>query len=139
MLRASSPPDRRAFGRRESFIHAMAWMPGRAPEPCIVRNYSDSGALIEFRVAVEPPSRFRLVVEAKGIDAFCEVRRRLDKSIGVSFVDDGAGLALANEAGPTLGSLPTEPQPTPAAPIQVRRPSTRIPGHEVRQMLFGTA
>jgi hypothetical protein len=90
MPRANMPSDRRAFGRRESRIHAFAKISGRGAEPCVVRNVSDSGALLAFASSFVPPARFRLTVEAKGIDVLCEVRRRDGNEYGVAFVEGDA-------------------------------------------------
>jgi hypothetical protein len=90
MPRPNMPSDRRAFGRRESRIHAFAKISGRGAEPCVVRNVSDSGALLAFASSFVPPARFRLTVEAKGIDVLCEVRRRDGNEYGVAFVEGDA-------------------------------------------------
>ncbi|MBS0244195.1 MAG: PilZ domain-containing protein, partial [Proteobacteria bacterium] len=86
-MHRSTQSDRRAFGRRQSFIHALARIPGRAAEGCIVKNFSDGGALIEFPVEfVQPPQKVRLCIDALGIDAECEVRRHEGKLLGVRFL-----------------------------------------------------
>jgi len=114
MPRANTPSDRRAFGRRESRIHAFAKIPGRSAEPCVVRNVSDSGALLAFASAFEPPARFRLTVEAKGIDVLCEVRRRDGAEYGVAFVDgDTVGHGFLDQP---LGERPVVTAPEEAAP-----------------------
>ncbi len=96
MPRSAAPADRRAFGRRETFMHAIARVPGRPGEPCIVRDYSSGGALLEFPVDFEPTGPFRLSIEAKGIDAVCEVRRRDGRTFGIRFLEHGqTGLAAA--------------------------------------------
>jgi len=87
MTRGNAPAEQRAFGRRESRIHAFVKVPGRRPEPCIVRNISEGGALLAFPAPFDPPARFRLTIDAKGIDVNCEVRRRNGLEFGVEFVD----------------------------------------------------
>ena len=110
MPRTSYPPERRGFGRRESRIYAIARLPGRGPQPCIVQNFSDSGALLVFPGSVEPPARFRLTIEAKGIDVMCEVRRRSGAEVGVLFLgQDAAGTQLLHEQ--LLADAPAAPQP----------------------------
>jgi hypothetical protein len=147
MTRAFNPSERRAFGRRESFIHAVVRVPGRPPEPCIVRNYSEGGALIEFPVQIDPPQTFRLIIESKRVDTLCDVRRRSGKTIGVQFLDPSAGqtiidavqTALSTSAPqPSIAMLP--PEPIRAEPRSVARPVQpilRVPGHEMRRQVFG--
>jgi hypothetical protein len=91
-------PERRAFGRRESFIHAIARLPGRGTEPCVVRNFSDTGALIEFKADFVAPDRFRLDIEAKGFSAVCEAKRKDGRMLGVRFLDGSATEALIDRA-----------------------------------------
>lgn len=79
------PPERRAFGRRETLIHAIVRIAGRPPEPCIVRNVSAHGALLELPSGLELPEQFRLVIEARGVDVQCQPRRRNGNQIGVEF------------------------------------------------------
>lgn len=136
--------ERRAFGRRETCLHGMARMAGRAPEPCIVRDFSDSGARIEFNGAVEPPTSFRLMIEAKGFDAECFVRRRMGNAVGVSF----AGTANGRDLGDTI-QVPAGPasdtgtDAPPVATAEIVRPNlgrrvvVAVPGHEMRSKLFG--
>ncbi len=124
MPRANTHSDRRAFGRRESRIHAFAKVPGRSAEPCIVRNFSDTGALLAFVGPFEPPARFRLTVEAKGIDVLCEVRRRDGGEYGVAFVEgDAVGTSFLDQ--PLSELPPSEPPSDTAAP-----PALNVLGRE---------
>lgn len=122
------PSDKRQFGRRESAIHAVALIAGRAPAHCIVRNYSDRGALLEFKEPLVPPYRFRLQIEAKGVDVLCEVRHQGTYGVGVYF------------AGGSIGSLldaPSPPSAQQAAPLSRQSPQ-RASGSELRSSLFGS-
>jgi hypothetical protein len=138
MQRANMPSDRRAFGRRESRIHAFAKISGRGAEPCVVRNVSDSGALLAFASSFEPPARFRLTVEAKGIDVLCEVRRRDGNEYGVAFVEgDAVGQNLLEQPyGETPARLPPVEEATelPAPNVLGREGIvTVITGAEMRR------
>lgn len=140
MPRANMPSDRRAFGRRESRIHAFARIPGRSAEPCVVRNVSDSGALLAFASAFEPPARFRLTVEAKGIDVLCEVRRRDGSEYGVAFVDgETNGYSFLDQPhAETSARLPAVEQPeAPPVPNVLGREGivTVVTGAEMRRHL----
>ena len=90
----SASTERRSFGRRESFVHAMILVPGRSPVPCIVRNFSMSGALLEFREPVHTPFTFKLRIDAMEVETACEVRRQTPTTVGVHFLDSRVAQAL---------------------------------------------
>jgi len=146
-MRAFSHADRRVFGRRESFIHAVVRIPGRPPEPCIVRNYSEGGALIEFPSKLEPPQTFRLIIDSKGVDTMCDVRRRNGATVGVQFLDPDAGQTIINSASgatpvqtvqPSIAMLPPETmRAEPRASVRPVQPILRVPAHELRRALTG--
>lgn len=125
----SAQHDRRQFGRRESTIHAVALVGGRAPAHCVVRNFSEKGALLEFNNRFEPPFRFRLVIDSKDVDLVCEVRHQGSHGVGVHFVGgSSAGLFDTQEkAAPAPGQV--APRAAAAAP--------RASGAELRSTLFG--
>ena len=77
--------DRRQFGRRQTQAHALIMSPGRPAVPCVMRDVSASGALLEVRHPEWLPRRFRLVIEDGDFDADCEVMRRTDTAVGVRF------------------------------------------------------
>lgn len=77
--------DRRSFGRRQTVWHAWIAAPGRARFPCLVRNISPGGALIECDVPAWLPHEFRLIVEPHGIDVDCDLRHRGRFGVGVQF------------------------------------------------------
>ncbi len=142
MMQPLRPSDRRAFGRRETSLHGMVRVAGRAPEPCIVRDFSDGGAKLEFHEAVRPAEKFRLVIEAKGFESECHVSRRMGHIVGVSFASPTAACDL----GANLPPPPVDhdgPAPTPASAPQIVHPSPSrhlvlvVPAHEVRSKLFG--
>lgn len=77
---------RRRFGRRMCRLDAMAHVGGRPATPCIVRNISETGALLEFSEPFNPSYKFRIVIELLNIDTFCEIRHQGDYGIGVRFL-----------------------------------------------------
>lgn len=79
--------ERRQFGRRTTFLHAWIKIPGRPTMPCIVRNLSVNGALLEFDVPDWMPYSFRLRIEASNFEVDCELRHKGDKGCGVMFVE----------------------------------------------------
>lgn len=140
MSLSSRRVEQRAFGRRETLIHAMARIGGRAPEPCVVRNLSDGGARLEFNGAVELPAIFRLVIEAKGFDAECAVRRQDGNVVGVEFVGVGAGRTLSDPPAPKETAASSVSPSTGGKPPGSKFPNgvfTAVSGKDVRRQLFG--
>jgi hypothetical protein len=135
MQRGPSNLEQRAFGRRESRIHAFVRVTGRSPEPCIVRNFSEGGALLVFNGAFALPSRFRLSVEAKGVDVMCEVRRKNGMEFGVRFIDEQADIEarLLEEAE----AAPSQPEVSPSPNLLGSGGLVPVvPGHEFRQHII---
>jgi len=81
--------ERRQFGRRQTCLHGIITPRGRASEPCIVRDVSEEGALLEVAHPTWLPTRFHLLLEANGFETDCEVMHRTDKAVGVRFVPPG--------------------------------------------------
>ncbi|MFV0298730.1 MAG: PilZ domain-containing protein, partial [Hyphomicrobiaceae bacterium] len=140
---------RRTFGRREVTIHAFAHLPGRSPEPCLVRNLSGSGALVELNARIDELTIFRLVVDAKGIDTLCEVRRKSGKSIGVQFVADESTVTAAAEPAISYQSVEDDPgnhvrppdqdgPATPTAAFAFPGTVSIVSGQEMRRTMFGS-
>ena len=77
--------DRRQFGRRQTCVHATIAPRGRPVILCVMRDVSEDGALLEVSHPQWLPSRFRLIVEAMGIESDCEVVRRTEVAVGVRF------------------------------------------------------
>ncbi len=86
MLPNPVPSERRQFGRRDSSIAASIAIRGCSAQPCVMRNYSDTGALLEFREPAPQTHMFRLVIADKNIDVLCQVRHRAPRTLGISFV-----------------------------------------------------
>ncbi len=85
--------ERRQFGRRQTCVHATIAPRGRPPILCVMRDVSEQGALLEVPHPQWLPNRFRLIVEAFGIESECEVVRRTDTAVGVRFTSRIASLA----------------------------------------------
>lgn len=77
--------DRRQFGRRHAHVHAVIAARGRPVVPCVMRDVSEGGALLEVAHPEWLPSRFRLVVEAYRLEVDCEIMRRTETAVGVRF------------------------------------------------------
>jgi len=79
------PAERRQFGRRLIYTHALIHARGRPAVLCVMRDVSDGGALLEVAHPQWLPSRFRLVVEAAGFETDCEIVHREETAVGVRF------------------------------------------------------
>lgn len=77
--------ERRGFGRRRTHLHAFVHAVGRSPIPCLVRNISNQGALLELEHPERLPSYFTLRIEADGFRAECEIRHKTAHGAGVFF------------------------------------------------------
>lgn len=78
--------ERRQFGRRQTYAHGIISARGRPDIPCIMRDVSDGGALLDVAYPQWLPSRFRLTVELSGFQSDCEIVRRMENSVGVRFL-----------------------------------------------------
>jgi len=101
--------ERRQFGRRQAFVHAFISPPGRPVIPCVMRNVSEDGALLEVAHPEWLPRRFRLLVEALGIASDCEIVRRTEATVGVRFAVRIAGDLGLGDAGGRRASCPRVP------------------------------
>jgi hypothetical protein len=60
------------YGRRDTFLRGTIYTPSNAPIPCAVRDFCPIGARLIVPASLLS-ARFRLVVEAAGIEADCEI------------------------------------------------------------------
>jgi hypothetical protein len=81
----SPTPERRQFGRRQTFMHAVISLRGRPSVPCVVRNLSTSGALLEVDRPAWLPARFRVIIEAISFETDCEIVHRTNTGVGDRF------------------------------------------------------
>jgi hypothetical protein len=103
--------ERRQFGRRESRLEAMVAGRGITPMPCVVRNFSSTGALLEFDATAPEADVFHVMIGSKGIDLLCQTRHRSERQVGVSFVGgDVERFIDAFAARPLLPADPAEPR-----------------------------
>jgi hypothetical protein len=91
MTRDIRIPERRQFGRRRTVWHAWVKVAGRDREPCVVRNISEGGALLEFEGAVPAAGRLILIIDTLDFELPCHVRHRSQTGLGVNFDETGAG------------------------------------------------
>lgn len=97
MLRtAERMAERRSFGRRETAIAAVV-VDGETRRDCIVRNFSDVGALLEFHGRFEAPERFVLLVDGNPLEGACQRHHQSGNKVGVSFRDNGIAKVLMRE------------------------------------------
>ena len=79
--------DKRRFGRRRSLIHALVITSKGRRIPCLVRNISVGGALLELEQAQLASVTMKLIIEADGFEADCEIRHKSEHGVGVYFRD----------------------------------------------------
>ena len=91
--------DRRQFGRRETLLHAIAYVPGRGALHCTVSNLSEQGAPLTVSEPASLPPIFRLEAEAIGLERICNVRHQGPSGIGVQFVDHATAQKITAKLG----------------------------------------
>jgi PilZ domain len=80
--------DRRAFGRRPTYHHAVVYRSGRTPLRCVVLDISTGGALLDFGGPVHLPGRVRLAWDGYDLEVECDVRHADGFRVGVQFLSD---------------------------------------------------
>ncbi len=76
---------RRAARRRTLKGATIVYGEGTFTVKCLVKNLSDTGALIEVESTNEVPNTFRLVFEDRSVDRRCTVAWRSEKRLGIHF------------------------------------------------------
>ena len=91
MINNRTGAERRQFGRRWSHVHGWICIEGRPRLACIIRNFSEAGALLEFDNPSIVLRRFRLEIDATGFSTACEVRHHSARQAGVRFLAEDLG------------------------------------------------
>jgi hypothetical protein len=74
------------FGRRNTFLRGAIHAHGIPPCICIVRDLTPAGATLMVPPLSKVPHRFRLVIEAKGIDSLCGLVERSGENVVMVFI-----------------------------------------------------
>ncbi len=106
--------ERRQFGRRETHLHAIAFLPGRGGVHCTVTNLSEEGAHLTFSEQVALPPVFRLKVEAVGLERICNVRHQGPEGFGVVFVDQATAQKITAKLEEAARRQQARPSNAPA-------------------------
>lgn len=77
--------DKRKFGRRAVAIHATVEVLGRPHFPCLIRNLSEGGALLELIDRTNLPPTFGLRLQNSNATIECELTHRTGSAYGVAF------------------------------------------------------
>lgn len=86
MVQNATFGTRRQFGRRQTNWHGWVKVRGRPVIPCIVKDFSSGGALLEFEVPAGFPDQFQVTIDSEKFQSHCEVRHRDQGRLGVQFV-----------------------------------------------------
>lgn len=129
--------ERRQFGRHECCIEALVTYRDQISYSCVIRNFSQFGAVLEFEPGVEAPNEFTLRLASNGAEGACSVRHRTGSRVGVAFVSGTLGIELDTEHQQHLAQAeflrvaPPAPAPErqrqqaprhlPTSPIELRR------------------
>jgi len=122
--------DRRAFGRRDSRIAAVVIVPGQGSLACIVKNFSEHGALLQLDQPIRARGHFRLIAETHRVDVICQLRHEGPEGLGVQFVSGSTGtFSEAMQPADLTGLVPP-----PAREVKRAEP---ISGRDLRRKLLG--
>ena len=80
-----------SLGGEPFFGTAGSRSPDAIANPCIVRNFSIEGALLEFKQPPPQATRFFMSIDAYNFSIECYVRHRSKTGIGVYFVEPAEG------------------------------------------------
>ncbi|HEX4892285.1 MAG TPA: hypothetical protein VFV47_03295 [Hyphomicrobiaceae bacterium] len=129
--------DRRNFGRRRSCIHAICLVAGRPPSPCVVRNWSRTGALLELNEVIAPPYGIRIRLESTGEDIACEVKHARGFYIGVRFLC-AEDYQRFNDAYLESGASGGRKRRRPVV-LEVAKPMKPLSARDLRRKVLGIA
>ena len=77
--------ERRTQARKDVAIAAKIGFRDQPPVPCMVRNITAMGAMLEFAQPIELPANLRIIIESEMFAADCEVRHQTGLRAGVLF------------------------------------------------------
>lgn len=81
----NSSIEQRKFGRRSVALHAIVEVLGRSHLPCVVRNLSEGGALIELIDRAELPASFGLRLPNSNATIPCDRTHKTGNAYGITF------------------------------------------------------
>jgi hypothetical protein len=85
---SSGQTNRRRAERHRTLKHARIVLDNRMSTfDCIIRNISNTGAMLEISAPIGVPGHFELAIGTSVHGPTCTVRWRTDHAIGVSFDD----------------------------------------------------
>jgi hypothetical protein len=83
--------ERRSASRKKSFLKGTVYFNNRRSSvECVIRDFSDTGAHLEFATTATVPDIVELFIPTRDETLRCHVRWRRDNSVGVSFGDEVA-------------------------------------------------
>lgn len=103
---------------------------GRDVVPCVVRNYSETGALLEFGEMPGASQLLRLIILQPRLEIMCQVRHRSAYGVGVTFI----GGDCAGFVDSFIQKVIQGDQSKPVCPSQMR---VGISSRALRRALFG--
>jgi hypothetical protein len=89
--------ERRIATRKKSFLKGTVYFNNRHSSlDCLIRDYSDTGARLEFAGPTSLPETIELHIPARDETLRCHVRRVQGNEVGVSFENELAERAAAS-------------------------------------------
>jgi hypothetical protein len=99
--------ERRIAPRKRSFLKGTVYFNNRLSSiDCLVRDFSETGARLEFGTVVSVPDSLELHIPARDQTLKAQVRWRREEEIGVSFGDTASeGSAKAGDLAQRVAAL----------------------------------
>jgi hypothetical protein len=98
--------ERRGAPRKRSFLKGIVYFNNRLSSiDCVIRDFSNSGARLEFAAAVSLPDTVELFIPTRDQTLASQVRWRKADEVGVSFADPPATPGSAGDLAQRLSTL----------------------------------
>jgi PilZ domain len=111
---AETGADRRAFGRRKTWLPGTLRMANRSFS-CTVRDISEGGALLEFEQPINAAGWLKLSFEGHPEEILCEPRHENGNTLGVQFARP---MAIPNKSVVAPAPAPMQQQEaSPPGPV----------------------
>ena len=129
--------EKRSVTRRRVLKRVrVSFLDGACAVECILRNVSDTGALIEVTDGLLIPDQFTLHNELDRYKVDCEVVRRVGKTVGIKFIGEKAVInssrvQIVNMLGDTNAAQARESSNVSPEPVQECTESTIAPRQRV--------
>lgn len=123
--------ERRKFGRKECRVPATIKTARNETIPCVLLDFSEGGARLEFAAPVKLNGQFDLVISQLALAVPCQLRHAFGRTIGIEFIEQPGRRTLCSAFGTQklVNWLDQQARPAPGAgpQSQTRKASSAHP------------